>query len=279
MFFEKYFERWKLLLAFLTGTCFVIYFIMFRPLASNVADMEKKLIDEKQKIILNARYGFNASSINQSYFNAREENKQLSDSLEAFRNHFTFSPLTVVSNVTQEFKYLEFDSERRRLISQIDLMSSNSKVVVDADLSLSLPNYPREGLDPRLLWAHLEMFRFLMETIMAVDDIKVTFLEAPDAQLFDTFGNEGAMENWYELPARCEVSGPGDKVIHLLRYLPLPAGDLERAYGVVVPDKPAFSVNSVLITRETQDPSTVFMDLQVSGFIQQPVINTGEGMP
>lgn len=279
MFFEKYFERWKLLLAFLTGTCFVIYFIMFRPLASNVADMEKKLIDEKQKIILNARYGFNANSINQSYFNAREENKQLSDSLEAFRNHFTFSPLTVVSNVTQEFKYLEFDSERRRLISQIDLMSSNSKVVVDADLSLSLPNYPREGLDPRLLWAHLEMFRFLMETIMAVDDIKVTFLEAPDAQLFDTFGNEGAMENWYELPARCEVSGPGDKVIHLLRYLPLPAGDLERAYGVVVPDKPAFSVNSVLITRETQDPSTVFMDLQVSGFIQQPVINTGEGMP
>jgi hypothetical protein len=268
MFFEKYFERWKLLLAFLTGVCFVVYFILFRPLSQNVNGMEKQLITEKEKIILNSRYGFNASEISKTYFQARDENSQLEESLKTIRNYFRFSPLTVASNVNEEFKYLEFDSERRRLIAQVEVMSEQSGVIVDADLSNALPNFSRDGSDPRLLWVHLELFRFILETVVSIRDVEVIRVQTPEVKAFKQDRQVTSQVRWYELPARIELTGSGDRLMQFLKCIPLAEEDLWKAYGVRVPDKPALSIESAIITRETKDPDRAFLDISISGFVQ-----------
>ncbi len=268
MFFEKYFERWKLLLAFLTGVCFVVYFILFRPLSQNVHGMEKQLITEKEKIILNSRYGFNASEISKTYFQARDENSQLEESLKTIRNYFRFSPLTVASNVNEEFKYLEFDSERRRLIAQVEVMAEQSGVIVDADLSNALPNFSRDGSDPRLLWVQLELFRFILETVVSIREVEVIRVQTPEVKAFKQDRQVISPVRWYELPARIELTGSGDRLMQFLKCIPLAEEDLWKAYGVRVPDKPALSIESAIITRETKDPDRAFLDISISGFVQ-----------
>ncbi|MCD8533504.1 MAG: hypothetical protein LR011_01420 [Verrucomicrobia bacterium] len=266
MFFEKYFERWKLLLAFMTGICCVVYFILFRPLSQNVTDVQSQLKTEKQKILLNSRYGFLPDEIESNFGKARDENKQLQESLENFRKFFDFSGSLVITNVYREFNYNEFDNERRRLIASLLMKADIAGVSIPYEVLSSLPDFSIGNIHPELLWVHLETFRFVFETIFAIKDLTIHSINAPDIRTIANPGNPQLA--WKELTSQWHMSGPGDKLLQFIKFIPLPANELRKTYDMDVPGKPAYILGSVLLTRESQKPDSATLKIDVSGVIQ-----------
>lgn len=264
MFFEKYFERWKLMLGFTTGICGVIFFILFRPLSTNVDEVFKNLNTEKKKILLNSRYGFTPTEIRKSFFSAREENLELEKSLDSFSSLFEF-PEPIVQLTQNEFQNTEYELERFNLISQIqqDALKKNVKLSINPDSSL--PTFSSEAENPQLLWAHLETFRFIFDIILELGEIEVISMESIPSE-------SGIIQNksysWSSLPAKLSLSGNGEKILSFLKFVPLTDSHLNSKYNVSFPGKPALTIKMVKILRTGKDPNQILMDCEIRGYVK-----------
>lgn len=264
MLFEKYFERWKVMLSFMTGVCVLIYFIVFRPLADNVKQLEENLNKQKSKIVLNSRYGFSASDIRESYFSARTENRELNESIDKFSNLFQY-PKQIIDKTEEDFQNTEYELYRFNLINTYSSDAETKNISISANLDEGFPAYSGLKEYPELLWAHLETIRFVLDLLYNIGGVEILSMES----LPITSANSPQEETdlWFKLPFKISISADGNKIMDLLRRIPLTDSELFSQYNINIPGKPALILDSVLVKRVDTDPAKAHLDATIHGFL------------
>ena len=264
MLFEKYFERWRVMLLFMTGVCVLIYFIVFRPLSNNVSQLEKNLNKQKSKIVLNSRFGYSASDIRQSYFSARSENRQLNELIDKFSDLFRY-PKQINDKLEADFQNTEYELYRYNLISTYSSEADKKKISISANLDEGFPAFSGQKEYQQLLWAHLETMRYVFDLLYRLGGIEILALESLPITTTNASNDDQGL--WFKLPLKIKVSGDGGKVMEFLRWIPLTDGELFSRYDMDVPGKPALILDSVLVRRVDAVPSKVMLDTTIHGFL------------
>lgn len=270
MFFDKYFERWKLFLGFMTGVCGVIYFVVFQPLSVNLNEVEDKLKLEKSKIVLNSRYGFSATEIRGSFLSARDENRELDKSLLEFTSLFSFSSETN-DKINEDFQNTEFELYRFNLINDYISRVGESNVIISANLDTTFPAFSGSAERPGLLWGHIDIFKQVFDVIFITGNIEVLEVEAPPVgrPVLNELNHA-----WHALPVKLKLKGDGDRIIRFLELVTLSKEYLKKRFDIDAESKPGITIESAMIKRVSQEPTRIELTCQINGFVRAatPVI-------
>lgn len=237
----------------------ILYLFVFRPITSELAELEADLEQTHRQI---AETGFGYPENPEAYLeDSRVKLGRMQLLADEMSGRGAFLP-GLEELLAAPFRVLEFEQRRFDIRQKLLQLAEEGSSSLPVDLFGGLPSYYNTTERQQKLWLHLEFFNHVIEALLSSGgELRVERIESlPVRTLAGTSETEGS---FFELQLRVKVSGPFSSLADFLNGA-LPEAVASGNSRI----KKAYNIDRVDLQRVAKgDDGRVKLDARLTGFI------------
>lgn len=277
-FIERQYRK-RLSLGVGLGILIAYYLLVFRPLVQEerakigpFEDVQAELaeIAENNPAISGLSFG----ALNEIESKLRQSLINSSEARNLIDKRYAPEP-AIATNLVRAWQLIDYQNERSKRSAALGSLAQTKNVKIFPAVTAGLPELTADTERERenLLWAQLGLVDAVMKTAVEGGVTSLDSVGVPEPIIYPA-GNKSETQ-LIEIPIRVEFSGNWEEITRTLGTLLLEEKDRKKLGLPDLEGLPGMSLRHIIARKSPPEgPSTIQLEVEFSGFISVPVIET-----